>query len=1382
MRRLSMIAAAARASVVDAREPFLHALSAAHAAATSPRNRVKAPTQAQMRAGNYLMGPVTWHRHRLHIENAAHTVREGEDEDGKPWRNMMQAHYGYFVGTRGADGDGIDVFLGPLPESKTVWVLNQTNAAGEFDEHKVLAGFVDERAALDAYRLSYASGWDRFKPPIRLSLAQLDWWLSYADTTRELTPDLVPPEPDMDTTTPTPPELSRVLWDSAAMPAQAGATLATVLYTIRANDGAEGLVMDPLTMADIMEDAEVVKLDALVTLVGKLQPKMQALLRIMQMAADDTVAPLAFQISEPMRRYGGVHVAALFELADGQTVTIWLHNPDSTPAKLTPADELVSWKWQLNKKDITIVVAPESGQDLNLREVARRIMRLAAKNSPAFQRANARRTETMAEIAGLKDELATKQGELRTLQGRIEVARVARDDRAAEAAKGPLWKRAGFDPTTESGYALVMEAGEEAAIYWQDALDSFWQGRLVDIRNALRALGWDGPKFGTLSKEGHALKMNVQQVGAGRNVVGATWEIEGVPGFFMSDSLTRSAAEMAANIDLGLTSFLALRASQDPKPVAGDDPFASFGAWKAAVIAAVEQLGDTEKAAAARFEAREADMQAAYAARMEVAQARDMLYFDKEAPQPGDPVPASDWNAWVEAITAAVESRLGATRSDAQGMVEAKDAELRKLFSAGYNHETAYASVFADAATDPTPQAGGKFYVMLGDQSVSEHDDIEAAEVAAAELASTDPFAHEGVWVSDADGNSVREIRAAGLPPPKTVDRRSLPDDGAPLLTPEQRTRLAALTREAEGKSWGVGSPSFYGVIPDGYDLPADFMPADNRLMAADMGAIAKERGEAIAVQIDPRSDKPFRVLWVMHEDGRGVGSQWAATAAEAYAMVREAAPDPLVAPAPVAELPDNVFAEIEPEAFALLAQAPKAYAMAAAIERDVRIDGGSVAWVLTTVEPSMPVLDSAAAPTARRLVLDSLFELDGARLIRGDISYGGTFVGAVTINGEGQAFFTDRIGEAFNTEADLYEVQKTEGYRNTEAYRDKLREAAAAGTLGWVDDPTPILEAMLSAGERDAIDEDRRERENTAANEADDADQDGAGWHRGVMDKANEFWKRTLNDVSTGGRTRAADLGTMRISGKDMIVRLIYKGTNAAAWYVALVKPGKRTPAQSLPFPSITGALKMGRIASYVLGYYTADDDEAGAPSNLKLYPPGVEPSAEAQSPVLLHAQAVRSELVKIGYAADDSGTALRVERQGAMFTIRWSYEGPEDAPTGATFRVAKLVDGAQIDDFEFNDIPTSSPEVVAAKIDAYARQMADAPEREEPAESAEVAFLREVKAGAHDALALGELLSKIEANIQALNEAGGLTGDVDALANEAITRWVELDEKANG
>jgi len=131
------------------------------------------------------------------------------------------------------------------------------------------------------------------------------------------------------------------------------------------------------------------------------------------------------QVTEPFKQRGVANVAAIFELSDGQTVSIFFHNPDVTPNKMAAGDEVISWKWLLNKKDITIVVAPERGEDLNVREVARRIIRLAEKNSPAFQRANTKRAERMQGIQALKDEITTLETELATAQHELEVAKVA---------------------------------------------------------------------------------------------------------------------------------------------------------------------------------------------------------------------------------------------------------------------------------------------------------------------------------------------------------------------------------------------------------------------------------------------------------------------------------------------------------------------------------------------------------------------------------------------------------------------------------------------------------------------------------------------------------------------------------------------------------------------------------------------------------------------------------------------------------------------------------------------------------------------------------------------------------------------------------------------
>ncbi|MGL5453188.1 MAG: hypothetical protein ACRDBT_12560, partial [Aeromonas sp.] len=172
-------------------------------------------------------------------------------------------------------------------------------------------------------------------------------------------------------------------WNDQGSPV--GMSVDQLLYRIRKDDGSDGLIFDSVTLDDILSDEGVERFvfDAMVTPFSRLSRKMEQMLKVMNRAVAG-LEVTAMQVSDPFRRNGVAQVAAVFELSDGQTVTVYFHNPDSTPSKLAPTDEMVSWKWLLNKKDITIVVAPEKGQDLAVREVSRRIMVLADRNSAAF--------------------------------------------------------------------------------------------------------------------------------------------------------------------------------------------------------------------------------------------------------------------------------------------------------------------------------------------------------------------------------------------------------------------------------------------------------------------------------------------------------------------------------------------------------------------------------------------------------------------------------------------------------------------------------------------------------------------------------------------------------------------------------------------------------------------------------------------------------------------------------------------------------------------------------------------------------------------------------------------------------------------------------------
>lgn len=120
------------------------------------------PTEGQKEAGNYKKGRVKVGPFDVVIEQPRGSVRSGVDANGKAWETTMQNTYGYFGGTKGVDGDAIDVFLGnDLDEwdGTTVFVVDQYNPDGSFDEHKVMLGFNSQEEAEAAYFANYESDW-----------------------------------------------------------------------------------------------------------------------------------------------------------------------------------------------------------------------------------------------------------------------------------------------------------------------------------------------------------------------------------------------------------------------------------------------------------------------------------------------------------------------------------------------------------------------------------------------------------------------------------------------------------------------------------------------------------------------------------------------------------------------------------------------------------------------------------------------------------------------------------------------------------------------------------------------------------------------------------------------------------------------------------------------------------------------------------------------------------------------------------------------------------------------------------------------------------------------------------------------------------------------
>src|SRR5262245_54090409 len=59
-------------------------------------------------------------------------------KEGSEWRTPIAQHDdGWIPGTRGLDGDPVDVFIGPTLDATHVWVITQLRSDGRIDEHKV---------------------------------------------------------------------------------------------------------------------------------------------------------------------------------------------------------------------------------------------------------------------------------------------------------------------------------------------------------------------------------------------------------------------------------------------------------------------------------------------------------------------------------------------------------------------------------------------------------------------------------------------------------------------------------------------------------------------------------------------------------------------------------------------------------------------------------------------------------------------------------------------------------------------------------------------------------------------------------------------------------------------------------------------------------------------------------------------------------------------------------------------------------------------------------------------------------------------------------------------------------------------------------------------
>jgi DNA repair protein RadC/GNAT superfamily N-acetyltransferase len=120
------------------------------------------------------------------IDELDMAIREETEGKTPRWSVTMPAAYGYVKRTTGKDGDQVDVYIGPNPKSRQVYIIDQIDPKSrEFDEHKVMLGFDDQSEAMAAYDQAFSDGTgeSRRGAVTPMSMDAFRKWLRSGDTT-----------------------------------------------------------------------------------------------------------------------------------------------------------------------------------------------------------------------------------------------------------------------------------------------------------------------------------------------------------------------------------------------------------------------------------------------------------------------------------------------------------------------------------------------------------------------------------------------------------------------------------------------------------------------------------------------------------------------------------------------------------------------------------------------------------------------------------------------------------------------------------------------------------------------------------------------------------------------------------------------------------------------------------------------------------------------------------------------------------------------------------------------------------------------------------------------------------------------------------------------
>lgn len=214
--------------------------------------------------------------------------------------------------------------------------------------------------------------------------------------------------------------------------------------------GDDSMMFEAVTLEELeathlydLESDHQMMMEAITTTKNRIERTMAAFTRELNKMLNGTgMEALVAEIGQP-RKAGQVAVMmARIPLSDEQSISVVFHSPTNDPGKITETDELVAFRFLLNKRDITHVVAPSGGRDISLKQTCLTLANLAERNSAKFQSKQAETKAKEAELItvqsateALEAETADAVEKADTMAASLEAAKKAEEKAAAQLSK-----------------------------------------------------------------------------------------------------------------------------------------------------------------------------------------------------------------------------------------------------------------------------------------------------------------------------------------------------------------------------------------------------------------------------------------------------------------------------------------------------------------------------------------------------------------------------------------------------------------------------------------------------------------------------------------------------------------------------------------------------------------------------------------------------------------------------------------------------------------------------------------------------------------------------------------------------------------------------------